>query len=160
MRQAVDGTWRRPELHTNRTSPFFEHWPDPPSPGTHLALLRNSDAIVLAVDRDLGEVVGFVTAITDGILSAYLPLLEVRADHRGHGIGRELVRPILESLGDLYMVDVLCDPEVLPFYESLGFTAAVGAARRQYAFQAGREERLRSGSTDVASAIRPAYGAR
>ena len=38
---------------------FFAGWPDPPSPETHLKLLANSDHIVLAVDDDTGDVVGF-----------------------------------------------------------------------------------------------------
>lgn len=32
------------------------------------------------------QLVGFVTALTDRVLSAYIPLLEVRADRRGRGI--------------------------------------------------------------------------
>ena len=55
---------------------FFVGWPDPPSPETHLKILHASHAIVLAQDRS-GQVVGFINAVSDGILSAYIPLLEV-----------------------------------------------------------------------------------
>lgn len=37
---------------------------------------------------------------------------------------------VLREIGDLYMVDVMCDTDVLPFYEALGFQAAHGASRR------------------------------
>jgi len=66
---------------------FFEGWPDPPSPETHLRLLTNSDEVVLAVDDDSGAVVGFITAISDRVLSAYIPFLEVLPEYRGRGIG-------------------------------------------------------------------------
>ncbi len=107
---------------------FFDGWPDPPSPAQHLALLRGSAHVVLA--RRGPAVVGFVTAISDGVLSAYIPLLEVRRAHRGRGIGRALVRRMLERLDHLYMVDLVCDPGLAPFYEPLGFTRLAGMARR------------------------------
>lgn len=50
---------------------FFEGRPEPPSPETHLRLLAGSDEMTLAFDGP--RVVGFVTAITDGVLSAYVP---------------------------------------------------------------------------------------
>lgn len=56
---------------------FFVGWPNPPTPATRLKLLRNSDMVVLAVGAGSGKVVGFITAITDEVLSAYIPFLEV-----------------------------------------------------------------------------------
>lgn len=53
---------------------FFDGWPDPPTPETHLRILRGSATVVLAVDTETGCVVGFVTALSDGVLSAYPPL--------------------------------------------------------------------------------------
>jgi ribosomal protein S18 acetylase RimI-like enzyme len=96
--------------------------------GTHLRILRGSSVVVLAIDAANGRVVGFVTALSDGVLAAYLPLLEVLSAYRGRGIGRELVRRALAELGDLYMVDVVCDPDVLPFYRSLGLRSATAPA--------------------------------
>lgn len=117
--------------------PFFVGWPDPPPPETHLEILRKSDYAVLAFDKQ-DQVVGFVTAISDQVLAAYIPLLEVVPDRQGEGIGTELVRRLLEEIGDLYMVDAVTDAAVLPFYERLGFHGAAGVARRNYSQQAGR----------------------
>ncbi len=69
--------------------------------------------VVLAVDGV--AVVGFITAISDGLLAAYVPLLEVRPEYRGRGIGSELVRRMVGRLEDLYMVDLVCDPELESF---------------------------------------------
>ena len=67
---------------------FFAGWPNPPSPGMHLKLLTNSYKVVLAIDDKTDNVVGFITAISDGVLSAYIPLLEVLPAYQGQGIHR------------------------------------------------------------------------
>jgi precorrin-8X/cobalt-precorrin-8 methylmutase len=105
--------------------PFFVGWPSPPSPERRVELLRRSDDVVLAYDGE--RLVGFVTAVTDGSVAAYVPLLEVLPEYQRRGIGSELVRRILARLGDLYMVDLACDEDLVGFYERLGLRR-VGAA--------------------------------
>jgi ribosomal protein S18 acetylase RimI-like enzyme len=117
---------------------FFEGWPDPPTPATLFRLLQRTDRVVLARDAD-GTVVGFVSALTDGVLCAYITLLEVRPRYQRRGIATELVRRILRSLGEIYMVDAMCDPELIGFYQRLGFTSATGVSIRRYERQAGRD---------------------
>ncbi len=117
---------------------FFVGWPHPPSPQTHLRILQQSYRIVLAIDDETGQVVGCINAISDGVLSAYIPLLEVLPAYQCQGIGRELVRRMLEQLDDLYMVDLTCDPDLQEFYTSLGMCRATGMLRRNYERQAGR----------------------
>jgi ribosomal protein S18 acetylase RimI-like enzyme len=116
---------------------FFVGWPDPPSPETHLRLLQNSDEIVLAIDQETKRVVGFITAVTDHVLSAYIPFLEVVPEYRGRGIGSELVGAMLERLGDLYMIDLVCDQELQAFYARHGMVEARGMMRRNYEKQSG-----------------------
>ena len=51
----------------------------------------------------------------------------------GPGIGSALVERVLDQLDDLYMVDVVCDAPLEPFYERLGFLTldrAMGLRRR------------------------------
>ena len=124
-------------ISADKLGGFFVGWPNPPSAETHLRLLQNSDHFVLALDEEIGNAVGFTTAISDGVLSAYIPLLEVLPGYQGKGIGRELLRRMLEKLKDLYMVDVTCDPEAQPFYERLGMKKATGMMLRNYENQAG-----------------------
>lgn len=116
---------------------FFVGWPNPPSLETHLRLLQNSEQVVLALDEETGNAAGFITAICDGVLSAYIPLLEVLPAYRGKGIGQELVRRMLAKLSGMYMVDLICDPEAQPFYERLGMKKATGMMLRNYENQAG-----------------------
>jgi GNAT superfamily N-acetyltransferase len=99
---------------------FFEGWPSPPSPDRHLEHLRGAEVAILALDDATGEVVGFVTAIGDGVLTAFVPLLEVLPPWRRLGIGSELVRRVLARLADRYAIDLVCDADLVPFYERLG----------------------------------------
>ncbi len=122
LRDGIDG------LRAADLDGFFEGWPQPPTPARHLDILRGSHAVVLAHDGP--RVVGFVNAISDGVLAAYIPLLEVRPAYRGRGIGRALVRRMLQRLDHLYMIDLVCDAGLAPFYAPLGFVQLAGMARR------------------------------
>jgi len=114
---------------------FFVGWGDHPSPQTHLRILQGSAYVVLALDGD--QVVGFINAISDGVLSAFIPLLEVLPAYNGHGIGTELTRRMLAKLDHLYAVDLICDPDVQPFYERLGMMRYTGMLKRNYARKQG-----------------------
>jgi GNAT superfamily N-acetyltransferase len=110
---------------------FFQGWPSPPSPQRHLDILRGSYRVVLAREGSSRGIVGFANAISDGTLTAFIPLLEVLPSHRGRGIGTELVRHLLSELEDFYAVDLLCDPDLVPFYERFGMRQGVGMAIRR-----------------------------
>lgn len=114
---------------------FFVGWPRPPAPEDHYRILAGSAAVILARAAD-GAVVGFISAISDGVSCAYIPHLEVLPSHQGQGIGTQLVRRMLARLRHLYMVDLVCDPAVQPFYERLGLRAVVGMVQRNYDRQA------------------------
>lgn len=110
---------------------FFVGWWEPPTPDKHLRLLRGSDHVVLAIDAEAGRVVGFVTALTDGVQSAFIPLLEVLPEYQRRGIGQELMRLMLDRLDAIPNVDLMCDPDVVPFYERFGMTPVTGMVIRR-----------------------------
>lgn len=124
-------------IRPDQLAGFFVGWPNPPTPERHLDILKRSSQVVLAIDEDSGRVVGFINAISDGILSAYIPLLEVLPEYQKKGIGSELVRRILEQLSEYYMVDIVCDDKLRPYYEKLGMRAAIGMMIRNYDRQSG-----------------------
>lgn len=115
---------------------FFEDWPQPPSSETLYRLLEGSQARVLARLPD-GQVIGFVNALSDGVLSAYIPLLEVRREWRGQGVASQLIKRLFAELGDLYMIDTACDDDLVPFYERFGMRRGNAMIRRDYARQSG-----------------------
>ena len=110
---------------------FFVGWPHPPSPETHLRLLAGSDYVVLAFDVETGRVIGYATALTDGAISSFIPLLEMLSAYQGRGIGQGLMTRMLERLGHLPNGDLLCDPDVMPFYERFGMKPCVGMVLRR-----------------------------
>lgn len=121
-------------------SGFFAGWPNPPTAETHLRILRQSQHVVVARSGVDGPVVGFITAISDGVLSAYIPLLEVLPEFQHQGIGHELIRRMLDMLSTFYMVDLVCDSTLEAFYEELGMLPLRAMSRRNYAYQAGNTD--------------------
>lgn len=117
------------------SSEFFVGWLNAPSADIHLRLLQGSYKVWLALDGE--SVVGFITAISDGVLTAFIPLLEITPEYQGQGIGRELTQRMLASLDNLYSVDLLCDVELQAYYAKLGMIAVHGMAVRNYHNQAG-----------------------
>jgi ribosomal protein S18 acetylase RimI-like enzyme len=109
--EGIDATW---------LNGFFVGWAEPVSPDRHLDILHGSSISILAIDDEQQRVIGFLTAITDGSFAAYLPLLEVLPEYQGQGIGSELVRRALVELDGYYMIDVVCDEDVQPFYTRFG----------------------------------------
>ncbi|CAN5640814.1 GNAT family N-acetyltransferase [soil metagenome] len=127
------------DIDASQLTGFFVNWgwPAHPTPETHLWLLQNSAEVVLAIDDETTQIVGYITAISDGVLSAYIPLLEVLQPYQGRNIGSDLVRRMLDKLQHVYMIDLLCDAGVQPFYERLGMQPAAGMLIRNYNQQTG-----------------------
>ncbi len=118
---------------------FFAGWASPPSSEKLYQLLAHSPHKIVAADSQTGNVVGFIYAISDGTLSAYIPLLEVLPAYRQRGIGSELLKRLLDELSGYYMVDLCCDAELAPFYSRFGMKPAVGMIRRNDSMQSGRD---------------------
>lgn len=116
---------------------FFAGWPSAPTPQCHLRILQQSSHCIMAVDDATGGIVGFITALTDGVLSAYIPLLEVAPPYQHQGIGSQLVCRMLERLGHLYAIDLICDPALADFYSQFDFTPFHGMIIRHYQQQSG-----------------------
>ncbi len=122
---------------------FFAGWKTLPSAEKHLELLQNSDYKIIAIDEDEDEnenkAVGFITAISDRVLSAYIPLLEVLPEYQNKGIGSELVKRMLDKLKDFYMIDIVCDESLQAFYEKFGMKKYSAMIKRNYDRQSGTE---------------------
>lgn len=114
---------------------FFDGWPNPPSKAVHRKILENSYLSIVAIEGN--RIVGFVNIVSDGVLSAYIPLLEVVKDYQGQGIGKRLVEEALAATKDLYMIDVACDDDVVPFYEKFGMMKSNSMIFRNYDKQSG-----------------------
>lgn len=125
------------DITKDQLNGFFVGWPNPPSSEVHLKLLKKSSHVVLAIYEKSNQVIGFITANSDDVLSAYIPFLEVLPAYQGQGIGKQLVKEMFNVLSDIYMIDLMCDEDLMGYYEKLGMQQAHGMIRRNYSKQSG-----------------------
>ena len=111
---------------------YFKTWKKPRTPDEHLQILKNSDHTILAIDTETGYVVGFITALTDGIQSAFIPLLEVLPEYRQRGIGSSLLSRMLDKLKGIPAIDLTCDSTLQKFYSKFRMVPSVGMIIRKY----------------------------
>ena len=71
------------------------------------------------------KLIGVASAISDGVLYAYVPHLPVHSDYWGRGIGTELMRRLLVGTEDFEGIGLMThSAKAQSFYESLGFEGA------------------------------------
>jgi ribosomal protein S18 acetylase RimI-like enzyme len=68
-----------------------------------------------------GRQVGFARAVSDGVTVAYLADVYVLAEHRGRGLGVELVRAMVDGEGAPRVHWILHTADAQGVYERLGF---------------------------------------
>ena len=111
---------------------FFVGWRSPLTEEQHYYILRNSNYIVLAYDTEKSRVVGFINALSDKINFAFIPMLEVLPEYQMLGIGTNLMKKMLELLGDITCIDLTCDIEMQGFYERFDMLRSNGMVIRKY----------------------------
>ncbi len=120
--------FNQPDLYTESSHlNFFSGWSTKPNFERVKAHLNSVESI-FAVER--GNLVGMITALTDKTMFAFIPLLEVREEFQGKGLGTKLVNAMESHLGKMYSVDLVCDQDVVPFYKGLGFTEWTAMIKR------------------------------
>ena len=70
---------------------------------------------------DGNRLVGFARAVSDSRFRAYIEDVVVLSEYRGGGIGRQLIRALLESLRHIHVVTLFCQPKLSGYYAELGF---------------------------------------
>ncbi len=118
------------KLKSNQLKGFFVGWPQHPDSEVHLKILQKSYAVWIALYKE--KCVGFINALSDNVFYAYIPLLEVLPKYQSHGIGKELVNRMLNTLDGMYAIDIMCDETLIPFYNKLGLKKSVGMVVRNY----------------------------
>ncbi len=111
---------------------FFVGWRKPHTAEVHLQILQNSTFVELALEPETNRVVGFCNALSDGIQSAFISMLEVLPEYQHQGIGSELIGRMLNRLEHIPAVDLTCDPELQSFYKRFGMLPSVGMIVRNY----------------------------
>lgn len=128
---------KKEDIKNVKIGNFFVGWPNKPSIEILRQSIERSDYVVLAIDTEKNALAGYITAITDHTLSAYIPFLEVEETYQKQGIGQTLVQKMLEQLNHLYMIDLVCDKKLADFYSEAGFQSWHAMIKRNYANQSG-----------------------
>jgi GNAT superfamily N-acetyltransferase len=108
-----------------------EWWTAGRTVGDVTRMLAGSDLVFALIHRPAGRLVGFARVITDGVYLAVVLDVIVARGSRGSGLGAMLLEaivghPRLAAVGSLELV---CQPELMPFYRRWGFTEHVGRSR-------------------------------
>lgn len=111
---------------------FFQDWKSPPSSEIRTKLLAGSDLIITA--RENKKLVGFLTAITDKAMHAFITLIEVLKTHQTQGIGSHLVKLAISHFRGCYDIVLITDPDKAKFYKKFGFTEIYGLHIRDFTY--------------------------
>ena len=99
------------QLNLNQLQGFFVGWPKKPNAETHLEILQKSYSAWIALNNN--SCAGFINALSDDVFYAHIPLLEVLPKYQGYGIGKELVKRMLDTLDNMYAIDIICDEKLM-----------------------------------------------
>lgn len=85
--------------------------------------LESAWRIVAAYETETGRMVGYARAVSDGVALAYLADVFVTPGTRGNGLGRELVRVMVEAGPGADFRWMLHTEDAHDLYASFGFAA-------------------------------------
>ena len=88
-------------------------------------ILTESDLVVALLESD--RLVGFARVLTDYTQVALVLDVVVATDRRGAGLGAALMDAVIShpDLADVRSIELVCQPELVPFYRRWGFTDEV-----------------------------------
>jgi len=90
-----------------------------------------SSLVLTLTHRPSGRLVGFARVLTDEVYLAVVLDVIVAGDARGSGLGALLMDAVVRHprLAGVRSVELVCQPELMPFYRRWGFTDQVGGSR-------------------------------
>ncbi|EEF60789.1 GNAT family N-acetyltransferase [Pedosphaera parvula] len=94
-------------------------------------VLAHSDLVFGLCDPTTERLLAFTRLLTDRVFKAILFDVIVHQDHRGEGLGTELMQQVLNHpvVQQVQHVELYCLPERFRLYRSLGFTEELGTLR-------------------------------
>ena len=94
-------------------------------------ILAASDLVVALIHRRSGRLVGFARVITDEVYLAVVLDVIVAPGSRGSGLGATLMDAIVRHprLAAVRSLELVCQPDLMPFYRRWGFSEQVGRSR-------------------------------
>ena len=84
--------------------------------------MKGFSTVYSAWDGD--TLIGLISAMDDGVMTAYIHYLLVRPEYQGAGVGRELVERMKARYSDYLRIVLVAYDEEIGFYEACGFEKA------------------------------------
>jgi GNAT superfamily N-acetyltransferase len=94
-------------------------------------MLAGTDLVLALIERAGDRLVGFTRVLTDWRYRAYIYDVIVAPDWQGRGLGRVLMDALLSDprIAAIEMIELSCQPEMVPFYRRWGFTESLRMRR-------------------------------
>lgn len=94
--------------------------------------LMTSYCHIAAYDGE--RLVGYIDCVSNGVTDAYIQDLTVSPDCQGRGIGTGLMNRMIEYLRSrhIYMISVIYEESLRPFYERFGFRGMLSGQMETY----------------------------
>ena len=99
-------------------------WDSANYPDKLFQAIRNSHHVISAWDGK--RLVGLMNALSDGVMTAYFHYLLVRPEYHGKGIGRSLVKQMLDHYADYARKILIAYEQEAEFYKHCGFELGDG----------------------------------
>jgi N-acetylglutamate synthase-like GNAT family acetyltransferase len=98
-------------------------WKDCYNPAGLKYLINGSFAFAVAIDKKSKKAIGMGRLISDGVSDAYIQDLVVLPEYRDKGIGREIVKTLINHCKkkEIHWVGLIAEPDQDGFYSNLGF---------------------------------------
>ena len=98
-------------------------WKDHYDPKGILPLIEKSFAFTVAVDEKSGRTLGMGRIISDGVSDAYLQDIVVLPEHRRKGIGKKILKKMVEHCRKqgLVWIGLIAEESTEDFYSTMGF---------------------------------------
>lgn len=83
---------------------------------------------------DEDRLIGYVDCVSNGVTDAYIQDLMVHPDYQGKGLGTDLMNRMIAYLKErhIYIISVVFDEELKPFYEKFGFYTMLSGQMETY----------------------------
>ncbi len=103
-------------------------WKEHCDPTEVPAIISGSFAFVVAVEKSIGKAIGMGRALSEGVSDAWIQDIVVFDSWRGKGIGRSIVKALLDYCLEkkLTWIGLVAEPDTREFYTPLGFRELPG----------------------------------
>jgi GNAT superfamily N-acetyltransferase len=94
-------------------------------------MLRESELVLTLIHQPTDRLVGFARVLTDYTYLAIVLDVVVSDEFRGSGLGAALMDAVIDHprLTGVRSIELVCQPDLVPFYRRWDFTDAVGGSR-------------------------------